>query len=292
MERRYYFGLSPEGFHPLCYGEWGKQNEGSGVLCVHGLTRNKSDFSYLAESLKQDFHVTALDVVGRGESAYFQNPQYYSYQQYLSDIYTLVARLRWENIYWIGSSMGGLLGMIMASLPNSPVKALILNDIGPFIPKETAEKIRQYAGTKVNFSTLEEGKEFLKQRYGGFGIEHPEHWEHFFHHSLVKDQDGSYTLAYDPQVSNVIADQATSIPSLQDAAGNFLFWHYWHHVKCPVLLIRGESSDVLPYSVIEKMQSMGPKFELVEIKNAGHAPALMEKEHIDIIHRWLLKSIS
>lgn len=292
MVLKFFHGLSNEGFHRLAYTERGTPNPKRAVICMHGLTRNKSDFDFLAEDLSKDFHVVALDVVGRGQSDCFKDPQNYRYEQYMSDANALIARLDVEEIYWIGTSMGGLIGMIMASLPNSPIKKLILNDVGPLIPKAAVDRIKQYASIKLTFKNFEEGAALLRQVYAPFGKLTEDHWQHLLKNSIVQEPQGTYTLAYDPSSARYVEDDNNPGPikTIEDKEGNILFWSFWDKITCPVLVINGEFSDILPKTLLEEMQKRGPIFDRYEVKEAGHAPALMDPLQRDTIYQWLLKN--
>lgn len=289
MKVNYFKGLSPEGFHTLCYAEWGEDSAKTAVICVHGLTRNKSDFQFLAEDLGAHFRVAALDVAGRGQSDHLMNAEHYSYAQYIKDAANLINRLKAEEIYWIGTSMGGLIGMILASLPNTPIKKLILNDIGPYIPKEAINRIKNYASKKLVFNTHEEGAKTLRQLYAPFGKLTEDQWRHVIDYTLVKEKEGVYTIAYDPNATYAIVEDNphSDVPTEEDEKGNVVFWKYWDKISCPTLVINGENSDILTPEIIKLMRSRGPKFDYYVVKEAGHAPSLMEPTQRQTVVKWL-----
>ena len=134
----HFLGLSPAGFHRVRYLEWGANDGRPTVLCVHGLTRNAHDFDFLAERLARRYRVIAVDVVGRGGSAWLTDPAHYTYAQYQADMTALIARLEVERVHWIGTSMGGLIGMFLAAMPKTPLASLFMNDVGPVIPQDSA----------------------------------------------------------------------------------------------------------------------------------------------------------
>lgn len=289
MDVRFFQGISPEGFHKLSYAVWGKPRDRKAVICVHGLTRNKSDFAFLAEDLSPHFHVASLDVAGRGQSDFLKIPNHYNYAQYLTDANALIARLDVDEVYWIGTSMGGLIGLLMAALPNSPIKRLVLNDIGPYIPREAVDRIKQYASIKLVFKSFEEGTETLKQLYTPFGKLTEEQWAHVMKYTLVKESNGTYTTAYDPTSAQAVedTDPRSSTKTSVDDKGNIVFWDYWDKITCPVLVINGKNSDILPPPIVEKMRTRGPKFDYYLVEDAGHAPALMAQDQRDTILKWL-----
>lgn len=292
MQDKFFTGFSPEGFHKLSYLEWGSGcNNKKTVVCVHGNSRNKSDFTFLANGLSQDFRVAAIDLVGRGKSDWLKDKQNYSYRQYISDISNFISRLDVEEVFWIGSSMGGLLGMMVASLPNSPINKLIINDIGPYIPKLIADRIKQHVGIKFVANSFQEGAEAIKKLHASIGIIKQEHWDHIIKNSLIPETDGTYTMAYDPSSGLSFVDDKELSDSGQiyeDESGNVLFWSFWDKISCPVMIIHGEKSELLPLSIITEMKKRGPRFDYYCVKGLGHAPALMDDEKISIIRKWLL----
>lgn len=291
MKERFIQGLSSEGFHRVYYRDYGDKTAEKTLVCVHGLTRNSSDFHFLAETLKEDFRVIVPDVVGRGKSDCFTDASNYSYVQYLSDMNALLQRLDTESVDWLGTSMGGLFGMILAAQPRTPVRRLILNDIGPFIPAEAIARIKMYASTEVIFESREQADETLQVAYSPFGPMSEEHWDYLFTHSLKEVEDG-YTLTYDPRAINAAKDKSHeedhNQQSLsQDSIEDVTFWEFWDKITCPVLVINGRESDILPPKVIEQMSTRGPDFQHVYIEEAGHAPSLMPTDQIDVVQKWL-----
>lgn len=287
MKDRYFLGASVEGFHKVVYSDWGTPNKKDTLVCVHGLTRNRHDFDHLSKELSKTRHVVCPDVVGRGDSDYFKDPTHYGYEQYIMDMTTLVARLDVEAVDWLGTSMGGLFGIVMAAQPQTPIRRLILNDIGPFIPREAIDRIKEYAGTAIEFANYEQAKMVLRGIYEPFGILDEDQWEHLISHS-VRKKEGKHILAYDPRATGGVEGQKEDAPVVrEDKEGNVVFWDIWEKITCPVLVINGKNSDILPPHVIEQMKKRGPKFEHVLIEGAGHAPALMAKDQIEMIKDWL-----
>lgn len=292
MKENYIHGISEEGFHRMYYREYGQETAANTLVCVHGLTRNSCDFHFLAEALKNKHRVVAPDVVGRGKSDHLKDPQNYGYEQYLSDMNALLQRLNVEKVDWLGTSMGGLFGIIMAAQPKNPIKRLILNDIGPFVPAGAIARIKMYASTEIVFDSLEQADETLKATYAPFGPMSPEQWEYLLKHSITKTKDG-YTLAYDPQATGVVEGSAEDRRDKMvedNTIGDVTFWEFWDKITCPVLVINGRDSDILPPPVVKEMQSRGPKFDHVYIEEAGHAPSLMPKDQIAHIEEWLKKT--
>lgn len=221
MRENHYLGLSNEGFHRVYYTEWGEFQGPNTLICVHGLTRNARDFDFLAKNLQDRYRVVCPDIVGRGKSSRFLNPENYTHEQYFSDINALIARLGIEEVGWIGTSMGGVMGMMLAAQPNTPIKALVINDVGPELPLEAVTRIGTYASIKMTFDNREEAEAFLRMVYEPFGIESEEQWEHVITHSISKEPDGTYTLSYDPQVAGKL---------INANPGELVCWDCWEKI--------------------------------------------------------------
>lgn len=281
MQQNYYLGLNPMGFHRLGYTEWNEKGYDRVIICVHGLTRNGRDFDYLARTIQQDFRVICPDIVGRGKSDWLAKPSLYGFPQYLSDLNALIARLNVEEIDWIGTSMGGLLGMIMASLPKSPIRRLVINDVGPKVPKLALLPIIKYAKSRQEFETLKELETHLRTIYAPFGKLTDEQWAHVAVHSHIIGTDGKYSLACDPGVTG----------GWRALFRRSNFWEYWKKISCPILVLRGEQSTILTPTMVIKMQEYQPLMTLVEIPDVGHAPALMDAQQTKLVYDWLRKGV-
>lgn len=280
-------GLGPAGFHTLAYKEWGDSNAHKTCICVHGLTRNSRDFDWLAASLIQagDRRIVCPDIIGRGDSDYLPpvSMHAYGYPQYISDSTALLAHLKVEAVDWIGTSMGGLIGMFLAAYPRTPIKSLVLNDVGPFIPKAAIEELQSYVGSDLMFPTLLAAEEYLRRIHVPFGILTDEQWHHMALHTARKTPNG-YTLAYDQNIGKVLRALEPQDVDL---------WAIWDQVTCPTLVIRGaESNLLLPHTVAE-MQKRGPGRQglvtVIEVKGAGHAPGLRAPDQINAIRDWLAR---
>ena len=291
MKEESFLGLSPEGFHKVYYRSYGHHNTDNTLVCVHGLTRNSADFHFLAQALLHHFHLVCPDIVGRGRSDRFKEARHYSYHQYLADMNVLMQRLQVSKIDWLGTSMGGLIGMVLASLPSTPIRRLILTDVGPFIPIEAIERLQTYASIPMEFQNLSEADAFLKVAYAPFGPMGPDAWKYFFEHTLRPTPEGTYTLDYDSRATAAVEEnKSDAIGVMQDNLGNVTFWNFWDKITCPVLLVRGKHSDIVPQHVLDEMHTRGPKFEYVEIEDAGHAPSLTQANQIVPIVNWLAKT--
>jgi pimeloyl-ACP methyl ester carboxylesterase len=296
MKKDYFFGLSEEGFHKIAYTEWGVSSEHAAIICVHGLTRHSRDFDSLANYLSaQNNHVFCPDIVGRGDSDWLKNPLHYTYEQYLADMNVMMARTQAKEVNWIGTSMGGLIGMMLAALPYSPIKRLILNDVGPQIPVNAIARFSKYASPDPEFSSLSEAKQFFKKVYADFGHLSESQWDHFTQTSVREITPGQFISKYDQDVKTSHAKNNWGWRLLfhphKALEGTLLdvdLWDIWRKITCPVLVIHGENSDILLPSIIGKMQTLHPNTQVIEIANTGHAPALLELTHHEMINQWLI----
>ncbi|WP_419796834.1 MAG: alpha/beta fold hydrolase [Terasakiella sp.] len=278
MQQNSFLSLGPHGFHRIAYTQWGFAEAGQTVFCVHGLTRNSRDFDFLAQSLCDSHPVICPDMAGRGQSDWLVNPNDYGFPTYLSDMSALMAKIGEEQVDWIGTSMGGLIGMMLAAQINSPIQRLIVNDVGPFITKESISFLGSYLGLDTSFPTLESVEEHLRQIHEPFGKLADSMWHHLAQHSSRKNEEGQFVLHYDP---------AISVPFKAAEPIDVDLWPIWEAIQCPVLILRGENSDLLSKETAEEMLRRGPEAELVEIPQVGHAPTLMEDSQIDLVKQWL-----
>ena len=278
MRERSFFGLGPSGFHRIHYYEWGDHDNDRVVLCVHGLTRNGRDFDALAESLSGQFRVLCPDVAGRGKSGWLAQGQDYQYPQYCADMGALIARSGAHSIDWIGTSMGGIIGMLMAAQNGSPIRRMVVNDVGPFIPKGALERIGDHVGKDISFVSIDEAETYLRFVSAGFGPLTDEQWRHLTEHSVMHDDEGKVRLIYDPSIAHAFSEPAQDVN----------LWDVWDKITCPTMLIRGGDSDLLLAETADEMTRRGPKTQVVEFPGVGHAPMLMSQDQIDPIHDFLL----
>jgi pimeloyl-ACP methyl ester carboxylesterase len=273
-----YHALGPHGFHRVHYTQWGDPDNPKVLICVHGLTRTGRDFDFLAAALEQEYRVLCPDVVGRGQSDWLADKADYTYPLYVNDMATLLARIDAERIDWVGTSMGGLIGLFLASYPGTPIHKLVINDVGPRIPLAGLKRIADYVGQTTAFANLEKMEQFLRAIGAPFGNLTDAQWRHMTVHSSRRLEDGRYTLAYDPG----IAENFRKL-DLQDID----LWPLWDAIRCPTLVLRGVHSDVLDRADAVAMTERGPRAQLVEFLGMGHAPALMADEQIAVVRDWL-----
>lgn len=289
-------GISPGGFHQIAYSEWGTSalNE-TPIICVHGLTRNRHDFDALASYLsQQERHIFCPDIVGRGDSDWFKNPEYYTFQQYMSDVSMLIARTGAKKVDFIGTSMGGLIGMMLAALPNSPIARLVLNDIGPIVPIQGLRRLASYTSHRMKFSSIDEAKAYYKNIYADFGNLSEAQWYELTLNSISLKPSGFYVPKCDPEIMHNATKthflwelMQHPYKTLQGIFFDLDFWHLWQDIKCPILVIHGRHSDILLQKHVAQMQETHPQTVAIEVEDAGHAPALLERKEHEKIAQWI-----
>ncbi len=271
---------SPAGLHRVAYLEWGDADNPEVVICVHGLTRCARDFDNLARVLSARYRVVCPDIAGRGDSDWLADPMLYVIPQYVSDMVTLVARLDVEQVHWVGTSMGGLIGMALAAQKNSPVAKLVLNDAGPVVARAALERIGQYLGQAPNFPSVEAAEQLIRAISAPFGPHTDAEWRFLTEVVLRKNADGSWRLHYDPRIAE---PYRKNLPEK-----DLELWELWDAVSCPTLVIRGAQSDLLSRETAQAMTRRGPKAKVVELAGVGHAPTLLHADQIAIVREFLL----
>lgn len=272
--------VSRRQLHRVAYLEWGDPDSDRVVFCVHGLSRQGRDFDVLAAALAlEGYRVICPDLVGRGRSGRLADSEEYALPQYVVDMTMLLARVGADQIDWVGTSLGGLIGMVLAGMPGSPVGRLVLNDIGPFIPwaalRRLGDNLRRAPQT---FDSAESAQSYLRDVLAPFGSLTDAQWTHLTEHSFVPRDDGLYELHYDPAIGDAFRPGRVY---------NLSLWSYWDAMSCPVLVLRGQHSDLLLPETAAEMVKRQPTAELVEIEDCGHAPALLDRRQVDLIVEWL-----
>ncbi|MEO3429802.1 alpha/beta hydrolase [Pelagibius sp. CAU 1746] len=272
--------LSKSGFHELAYRESGP-NHPVPVICLHGLARNARDFEALAAALAAaGRRVVCVDVVGRGDSGWLRDPMDYGYPQYLADTVTLIARLGSRQVDIVGTSMGGLIGMMLAAQPDNPIRRLVVNDVGPFIPKAALLRILDYFGSDPRFADLAEAEAYHRRIYRGFGDLSDDQWRHLTESSLRRAGEG-WRLHYDPRIAEPL--RAAEVADVD-------LWPLWDLVSCPTLVLRGAESDLLLAETAAEMKRRGPRATVIEVPGCGHAPALLDPAQITPLRDWLAEA--
>lgn len=278
MNPRQHTFLTP-GSHHVSYVEWGDGANPEVLFCVHGLTRNSRDFDALAKVLSTRYRVICPDVVGRGKSDWLNDKSAYNYGTYIADMLALIESLSLKKLDWVGTSMGGLIGMTIAALHPGLIDKLVLNDIGPFVPAEALKRISKYVGKPPYFQDKAAAEAHMRVIFAPFGITDDGHWKHMVEHGVSECEGGKFRLSYDPAIAEVFAGK-----EMQDVN----LWGLWEKITARTLVLRGATSDILLPETARQMTMEGPKATLVEFTGVGHAPALMDDGQIAIINSWLL----
>ena len=275
--------LDSRGLHRMAYWEWGDAANPRVLVCVHGLTRQGRDFDTLARGLAGSYRVVCPDVVGRGESDWLADSAGYLVPAYVADMVTLLARLNAAQVDWVGTSMGGLIGLGLASLPGAPVRRLVINDIGPVIEPASLQRIGTYLGQPGHWRTLEEAADALQVISQGFGPHTREQWLALSRPQLVQDGDG-FKLRYDPGIAVPFRAATPEMAAVSET----LLWQAYDRLRCPTLLLRGADSDLLTRATAHAMTQRGPRARLVEFAGVGHAPTLVQDDQRAAISQFLL----
>lgn len=295
---------SPAGLHRMAYYEWGDPSNPEVVLCVHGLTRTGRDFDALARQLASRYRVICPDVVGRGLSDWLASPAFYAVPQYASDMVTLIDRLQPSRLHWIGTSMGGLIGLVYAGartqsrlkqstptpaqrhtvLPDAGLRldSIVLNDVGPHIEPVSLERIGLYVGESVSFTTFGDAVQYVQSTCESFGPHSLDQWADLTRYVYV-EQDGKWIKHYDLGLAEPFKHMTPELA----AQGEAMLWGAFASLNVPVQIIRGELSDLLSVDTSKKMLALQPQAQLVEISGVGHAPTLMHQDQIDVVINFL-----
>jgi pimeloyl-ACP methyl ester carboxylesterase len=276
--------LGPHGFTHVAYAEWGPVAAAQTVICVHGLTRNGRDFDFLAQRLaRRGVRVVAPDLPGRGRSDFLEHAEDYGTPLYVAVMAGLISRLGVLDVDWIGTSLGGHIGMELASRPGTPIRRLVLNDFGAMVPAAALQRIGNYIRIDRMFQTVAEVEAYLREIYAPFGDLTDAQWRHMARYAAAGEK-GNFRLHYDPAIV-----QQFRRPLLLDVT----LWRVWEHVACDVLILRGQHSDLLLPGTVTAMQRRGiaaaqGKVQAVEIPGCGHAPSLMAEDQIRLIENYLV----
>ena len=300
MRHESFQALANNSFHRIAYTDWGNASNTHVVVCVHGLARNSRDFDYLAEALTPGCRVVCMDVAGRGDSEWLEK-SYYTFATYQSDAAAMLARasapvVRWlaknqpTQVDWVGTSMGGLLGMLLAARPGSPIRRLVLNDVGPLIPWSALLRMKGYITRGKQFKTLQDVEAYFRDVCASFGPLTDEQWRHLAHHGVRRTPTGEYELRYDPKIGETLHGHVDpEFPLGPDLLRGIDLWSVWSKLEIPTLVLRGADSDVLRPTTLEEMRRRKPDLEVAEFAGVGHAPALMSEDQIGVIREFLLR---
>ena len=270
----------PHGSHKMAYVEWGAPDNPNVLVCVHGLTRNCRDFDFLAEAMLDRYRIICPDVAGRGRSNWLTHTQDYGFPLYASDMRALMAHVGAETVDWVGTSMGGLIGMLIASETPAAIRRLVLNDVGPVLTAQSLQRIGQYTGNAPLFDDVAAAEAYIRMTSVPFGKLTDTQWRHLTIYSLRQRPDGKYEMAYDPAIAEPF--RQTMVYADVD------LWPVYDAIKCPTLVIHGAESDLLTTETVRLMAERGPKAKTLDIPGVGHAPVLMDDAQIAIVRNFLL----
>lgn len=282
------------GGHRMAYWQWGDASATRVVLCVHGLSRQGRDFDVLAQALcarsGTPIRVVCPDVVGRGRSDWLKDPMGYQVPNYAADMLALLAQLKPAGLDWVGTSMGGLIGMVVCGQPGLalPVKVrrLVLNDVGPVIQWQAIQRIGQYLGNTGRFDSIEQAADAMRSISTTFGPHTSAQWLDLSRPMLRPLGDGTpaLTLHYDPAITTPFA----GVSEESAAQGEALLWQLYDAISAQTLLLRGAQSDLLSRDTAMAMTRRGPKARLVEFDGVGHAPTLVQPDQVAVVSDFLL----
>ena len=286
-----------EAAHRMAYWEWnatGNPDHPHVLVCVHGLTRQSRDFDVLAQHLAPHMRVVCPDVVGRGHSDWLANPAHYQVPQYAADMLALLAQLHANSpitrLDWVGTSMGGLIGMALAGQPLLPAPLpftrLVLNDVGPALEWAALSRIASYVGQNPRFDSVEQGAEALWRISSGFGPHSQQEWLALSRPMLRPRDDGGWGLHYDPAIGQAFQHMTPeSAPTAEQA-----LWQLYDQISARTLVLRGAQSDLLSAATARAMTERGPRAQLVEFTAVGHAPTLVTPDQVAVVSRFLLET--
>lgn len=281
--------------HKMAYWEWNATGDPAHphvIVCAHGLSRQGRDFDTLAAALAPHARVICPDVVGRGKSEWLTDPQGYQIPLYAADMLTMLAQLHQQapmtTLDWVGTSMGGLIGMALAGQPEAPlpvpVRRLVLNDVGPELQWQALQRIGQYLGAPVRFASEQQAADALWALSTSFGPHTPEQWLALSRPMLHPAPEGGYRLHYDPAIAVPFKALTPEIAS----QGEALMWQLYDHITSRVLLLRGKQSDLLTPQTARRMMERGPRPQMIEFEGIGHAPTLVAEDQVGAVTRFLL----
>lgn len=289
----------PEGQHRMAYWQWGRPDARHVVVCVHGLTRQGRDFDRLARALvaqSPSLQVVCPDVVGRGRSEWLNNPSLYQLPQYAGDMLAMLTQVQQRlgaehpihSLDWVGTSMGGLIGIVLAGQPGLPLPArirrLVLNDVGPAITWSSVQRMQTYVGQYGQYRDLDEVAAALWRLSPGFGPVSPQVWRDMTSHMTRPGSEGQLTLHYDPALAVPVRALTPEVA----AAGESTLWTLYDQIRADTLLIRGQDSDLLTPETAFQMTQRGPRARLDTWPDCGHAPTLTEDDQIAVVSQFLL----
>ncbi|MEZ2721110.1 alpha/beta fold hydrolase [Paenalcaligenes hominis] len=292
--------VSPAGVHQMAYKEWGDPQNPHVLLCLHGLLRTGRDFDALAQKMSTQYRVICPDIVGRGASDWLADPAYYTIPQYGSDILTLLQQLQPERVDWVGTSMGGLITLSVASVlfaptlmaaPSWQFGKVVLNDVGPVLSAAGLARIAQYVSDQHQFASWEQAVAGAQTRWANFGPHSHAQWEHLARY-VFKQQGAYWVNAYDSGIAAAFHQQLELDQAQQGQLTQLAqqtLWHAFEQLPQDCLIVRGEFSDLLSPDTAHEMLVRQPNAGLYQVSGVGHAPTLMQADQLHVLSQFLLK---
>ena len=282
------------GGHRMAYWEWGNPDSDHVVVCAHGLTRQGRDFDVLAQALclqsGNRLRVVCPDAPGRGQSDWLKDPVGYQIPFYAADMLALLAQLKPTTLDWVGTSMGGLIGLVLCGQPELPlpvsVRRLVLNDVGPTIEWQALQRIGAYLGTFGEYESVQAAADAMWAISSSFGPHTPAQWLALTQHMVkpVAGTLGRVTLHYDPAIA--LSFNAVTPESAKQSEA--MLWQLYDQITAQTLLVRGLASDLLSIETAQAMTQRGPKANLVEFAGVGHAPTFNAPDQVHCVTTFLL----
>ncbi|MDJ1182484.1 alpha/beta fold hydrolase [Roseofilum casamattae] len=274
----------PHGTHKIAYVEWGDRHNENVLICVHGISSTGRDFDDLAMALQQEYRIICPDVVGRGKSDWLADSSDYGFPVYISDMLTLIQHLNLSEFDFLGTSMGGLIGMFIAAKYPQIIRRLVMNDIGPFLAVEGLKRTIRENSQHPTLNSWSEVQTYIRRRYGPTGRTTDAQWETLAKNQVQLNSDRTYKLHYDPDILGPLRGiSPKQVKPLE-------FWESWSALTCPILGLHGQESDMLLPETVATMKSSDRDLTVLEIAGCGHPPSLTEVSQIEAIANWLRSS--
>ena len=273
--------LESKSYYDIAYKEWGNPENNNVLLCVHGILRNCRDFDYLAQSFSDIYRVICIDIVGRGNSSWLENSRNYDNTFYVRGIIKLLNVLNINQVDWIGSSLGGILGIITAKKQNTLIRKLVLNDIGAFMNGNHLKGVYKLLTNSYAFTSREESEAYLRRILSEFGINNEELWQQIFSSSIIKEEE-VYRYNYDKNIYENMKKR------IEGKSSDVNLWDLWKEINCNTLILRGSRSQYLTQEVLEMMIAGKDNVVYKIYEGIGHTPSLMYYNQIKDIRDFLL----
>ncbi|WP_295315284.1 alpha/beta hydrolase [Roseobacter sp.] len=271
--------INPRGFHTIACQVQGRDTGLSPVICVHGLTRHGGDFEQLARMLADRRRVICPDLVGRGASDWLPDASDYHIAQYNCDLTAVMAATGCDGVDWVGTSLGGLCGIMMAGMPGSPIRRLIVNDVAPEVPVAALRRVSAYLSEPLRFAGYADVEPHIREVYQGFGPMNDADWQEMARTSVYRDANGAYAPHFDPGLGENFRRYWLLY--------HFNLWSYWKRITCPVMIIRGTGSDFLTPGLLAQMLEHQPGAQVLELDGVGHTPVTNHPSVSGPVRDWL-----